>query len=96
MNKNELIEQLAAKIGMTKTAAAEVIDVVLDSISTTLEKGEEVRLVGFGSFRVSTRKASEGRNPRTGEVIQIDEAHNIKFRQGSELKERINASRKRA
>jgi DNA-binding protein HU-beta len=96
MNKNELIEQIAGKIGMTKTAAAEVLEVVLDSISTTLEKGEEVRLVGFGSFRVSTRKASEGRNPRTGEAIQIGEAHNIKFRQGTELRERINSSRKQA
>lgn len=96
MNKNELIDQVAGKTGMTKTATAEVVETILDSISTTLEKGEEVRLVGFGSFRVSTRKASEGRNPRTGEPIQIDEAYNIKFRQGTDLRERINASKKQA
>lgn len=93
MNKNDLIEQIAGKTGLTKAATSEAIEVLLETISTTLEKGEEVRLTGFGSFRLSERKGSEGRNPRTGEVIQIQPTKNIKFRVGSDLRERVNKRR---
>ena len=93
MNKNDLIEQLASRIGMTKTAATEVMETLLGTMATCLERGEEVRLVGFGTFVVSERKASEGRNPRTGETIQIAPSRNVKFRQGKELKERVNKKR---
>jgi len=93
MNKNDLIDQIAGKTGLTKAATSEAIEALLETISTTLEKGEEVRLTGFGSFRMTERKASEGRNPRTGEVIQIQPSKNIKFRVGTELKERVNKRR---
>lgn len=93
MNKNDLIEQIAGKTGLTKAATSEAVEALLETISTTLEKGEEVRLTGFGSFRMTERKASEGRNPRTGEVIQIQPSKNIKFRVGTELRERVNKRR---
>ena len=93
MNKNELIEQVAGKIGLTKSAVTDVVEAVLEAITGTLVGGEEVRLTGFGSFRISERKASEGRNPRTGETIKIEAAKNIKFRQGTDLKERVNSRR---
>ena len=93
MNKNDLIEHIAGKTGLTKAATSEAIEVLLETISTTLEKGEEVRLTGFGSFRLTERKGSEGRNPRTGEVIQIQPTKNIKFRIGSDLRERVNKRR---
>lgn len=93
MNKNDLIEQIAGKTGMTKSATSEAVEALLETISTTLENGEEVRLTGFGIFRMTERKASEGRNPRTGEVIQIQPSRNIKFRVGTELKERVNRKR---
>lgn len=93
MNKNDLIEQIAGKTGLTKSATSEAVEALLETISTTLEQGEEVRLTGFGSFRMTERKASEGRNPRTGEVIQIKPSKNIKFRVGTELKERVNKRR---
>jgi DNA-binding protein HU-beta len=93
MNKNELIEQVAGKTGLTKSAATEAVEAILDVISTTLIGGEDVRLTGFGTFRISERKASEGRNPRTGETIKIEAARAIKFRQGSELKDRVNSKK---
>lgn len=93
MNKNDLIEQIAGKTGLTKAATSEAVEALLETISTTLEHGEEVRLTGFGSFRMTERKGSEGRNPRTGEVIQIQPSKNIKFRVGTELKERVNKRR---
>jgi len=93
MNKNDLIEQIAGKTGLTKAATSEAVEALLETISITLEQGEEVRLTGFGSFRMTERKGSEGRNPRTGEVIQIQPSKNIKFRVGTELKERVNKRR---
>lgn len=71
MNKNELIDAVAAGAGISKTDAGSAIEATLDAISGTLGKGDEVRLVGFGTFSVSRRQASTGRNPRTGEAIQI-------------------------
>lgn len=91
MNKNELIEQVAGKTGLSRSAATEAVEAVIEAISSSLVGGEEVRLTGFGTFRISERKASEGRNPRTGETIKIEAAKAIKFRQGTELKERVNA-----
>lgn len=93
MNKQELIERVASKTGMTKSVAGEAVESMLACIAESLTSDEEVRLVGFGTFVVSERKASEGRNPRTGETIQIDASRSVKFRQGKELKERVNGRR---
>ncbi len=95
MNKNEFIAAVAdskalAKLDLSKTAVSTVIEAVLETIEGALKKGEEVRLVGFGNFYVSKRAAATGRNPRTGEEIQIEASKQPKFRAGKQLKESVN------
>ena len=90
MNKIELISAVAKKSGMSKTDATSAVDTVIDCITSTLKKGEEVRLVGFGSFSVSQRKASTGRNPRTGVEIPIPASKQPKFKAGKALKSAVN------
>ena len=80
MNKRELIEKVAAKAGMTKKQAGEAVEAVLEAIVEALKGGEEVRLVGFGAFRVVEMKAREGRNPQTGEKIKIPARKVVKFK----------------
>ena len=90
MNKNELIAEVADKCGMTKAQTAECIDCFISVVSKSMSKGEEVRLVGFGTFNVTQRAASEGRNPRTGERIQIPASKQPKFKAGKGLKDAVN------
>lgn len=90
MNKNELISYVADNAEMTKTDAAKAVDGVFDAITTALQKGTEVRLTGFGTFSVSQRKATTGRNPRTGETIQIAASNQPKFKAGKGLREAVN------
>ncbi|MFP6709093.1 MAG: HU family DNA-binding protein [Alphaproteobacteria bacterium] len=90
MNKNDLIAAVAASAGLSKTDATLAVEGVFDTISSTLSGGGDVRLVGFGTFSVSMRKASTGRNPRTGESIQIPETKQPKFKAGKGLKEAVN------
>jgi len=90
MNKNDLIASVADATGLTKADAAKAVDAVLDSITGALKKGKEVRLVGFGTFKVSKRAASEGRNPRTGETIKIPASKRPKFTAGKALKDAVN------
>ena len=90
MNKNELIASVAGSAGISKADATRAIDSVLDTISNTLAAGEEVRLIGFGTFGVANRAASVGRNPRTGEAIQIAAATRPKFKAGKALKDAVN------
>ena len=90
MNKNELIAQVADKTGLTKAAAGEAVDATFDAISSALKGGEEVRIIGFGNFAVTERAASEGRNPRTGETIQIPASKTPKFKAGKGLKDAVN------
>lgn len=90
MNKNELVAAVAGKSDMSKSAAAEAVDNVLDVITKALKKGDDVRLVGFGTFYVSKRAASKGRNPRTGEPITIKAAKVPKFKAGQGLKDAVN------
>ncbi len=89
MNKNELIDAIAAASGLSKAEAEKALEAVFNSISDALKKGLEVRLVGFGTFSVSKRAASEGRNPRTGEKIQIPASKLPKFRAGKGLKDAV-------
>lgn len=95
MNKNELIAEVADKCSITKAAAAECIDAFISCVSKSIAKGEEVRLVGFGTFCTVHRKATEGRNPRTGAVIKIPAANKPKFKAGKALSEMVNKSSKR-
>lgn len=89
MNKNELIAEVSEKAGLTKSAAAQAVDHVFGVIAGALEQGDEVRLVGFGTFTTVDRKATEGRNPRTGEPIQIAATRVPKFRAGKSLKDQV-------
>jgi len=90
MNKNELIGAVASTAGISKTQASDAVEAVFGSISKELSSGGEVRLVGFGTFMVANRKATTGRNPRTGEAIQIAASKQPKFRAGKSLKESVN------
>ncbi len=90
MNKNELIAHVAETASMTKSDAAKAVDSVLDVITSSLSDGEEVRLAGFGTFTVTKRKATTGRNPRTGAPIKIAATTLPKFRAGKGLREAVN------
>ena len=90
MNKMELVEHIAAKTQQTKTDAVAALDAMLEGITDALKKGDEVRLVGFGTFVVTKRKAGTGRNPRTGEEIKIPASKQPKFRAGKQLKDAVN------
>ena len=90
MNKQELIGQVADVSGLAKGDATKAVEAVFDVITTALKKGDEVRLVGFGTFSVSKRKASTGRNPRTGEAIKIPATKTVKFTAGKGFKDAVN------
>ena len=90
MNKNDLVAAVATAAGLTKADAAKAVDAVFDTIAGSLKKGGEVRLVGFGTFSVVSRKATTGRNPRTGETINIPASKQPKFKAGKGLKDAVN------
>ncbi len=90
MNKNELIGKVADDSGLSKSDATRAVESVFDTITTVLSKGDEVRLVGFGTFSVARRKASTGRNPRTGEPMNIPASTQPKFKAGKGLKDAVN------
>jgi DNA-binding protein HU-beta len=90
VNKNELVDSVAAATELTKADAAKAVDAVFDSITRSLKKGEEVRLVGFGTFVVKKRAASTGRDPRTGAEIKIAASMQPKFKAGKGLKDAVN------
>ena len=85
-----MIEQIAQSAEVSKSAAERAVDALVSAIKTSLKKGDMVTLVGFGTFYVGTRKARQGRNPRTGESISIAAAKIPKFRAGKALKDAIN------
>jgi DNA-binding protein HU-beta len=90
VNKQELIENIAASADITKAAAGRALDSVIDSITDSLKKGDSVVLVGFGTFSVRDRAERMGRNPQTGEEIQIKAAKVPAFKAGKALKNAIN------
>ena len=90
MNKNDLVAAVASSTGLSKADSAKAVDGVVASITSSLSGGTEVRLVGFGTFSVSHRKATMGRNPRTGERIQIAATNVPKFKSGKALKAAVN------
>jgi DNA-binding protein HU-beta len=91
MNKNELIAAVADKAGLTKEQAGGAVDAVVETISETLKDGGEVRLLGFGNFLVTHRKATTGRNPQTGAPLQIAATNIPKFKPGKGLKDKVNS-----
>lgn len=90
MNKNELIAAVTDKTNLAKGDATMAVEAVFDCITKALKDGDEVRVVGFGTFVVTTRKAGKGRNPQTGEEIDIPASKAPKFRAGKQLKEAVN------
>jgi DNA-binding protein HU-beta len=90
MNKADLVAKVAELSGLTKTDADKATDAVFAAITSTLKTGDDVRLVGFGSFSVSDRAAREGKNPRTGEKITIAASKAPKFTAGKGLKDAVN------
>ena len=89
MNKAELIEEVAGQTGLTKRTSGEAVDAVVSAISDCLAGGEKVTLVGFGTFQVTKRKARVGRNPQTGESINIPAKKVPKFVPGKNLKNKV-------
>ena len=90
MNKNDLVSAVASNTGMSKADSAKAVEGVFDAISGALSSGGDVRIVGFGTFSVANRKATTGRNPRTGQAIQIPASRQPKFKAGKGLKEAVN------
>lgn len=90
MTKNELIAAVAEQAALTKTSAATAVEATFDAITTTLKKGGEVKIMGFGNFRVVKREAREGRDPRTGAPVAIKAGRRPRFSAGKGLKEAIN------
>jgi len=90
MNKAELVEEVASKVGLTKKEAGNVIDAVTSAITDSLGRNEKVTLVGFGTFRVMERKERRGVNPQTKEAIQIPAKKVAKFKPGKSLREAVS------
>jgi DNA-binding protein HU-beta len=90
VNKNELISAVADKAGLTKSQASDSVDATIDLITATLKRGDEVRLLGFGTFAVVKRKATTARNPQTGATINVPASKAPKFKAGKALKEAVN------
>ena len=89
MNKNDLVNKVSDETGLSKTDSAKAVDSVFDVIMGELKNGGDIRLVGFGTFLVTKRKATTGRNPQTGAAINIPAANVPKFRPGKALKESL-------
>jgi DNA-binding protein HU-beta len=90
MNKSELIELIAIEADLSKAAAGRALDALIDGVKEQLRRGNDVALLGFGTFAASKRPARMGRNPRTGEPLKIKATKVVKFRSGAALKEAVN------
>jgi len=90
VNKSELVDAIASGADISKASAARALDAVIDTITETLRKGDQVTLVGFGTFSVKDRAARTGRNPQTGAAIQIPAARIPGFKAGKGLKDAVN------
>jgi len=91
MNKTELIEFISTKADLSKADAGRALDAFIDAVTTTLKDKDSMTLVGFGTFTVTERAARTGRNPRTGETIEIKEATVPRFRPGKALRDAVNS-----
>jgi DNA-binding protein HU-beta len=91
MTKADLVSAMASRAGISKAAAEKALKAFTDGVTSALKKGDKVSLVGFGSFEVSHRAARSGRNPRTGQVIDIKASKVPRFKAGRSLKEEVNS-----
>jgi DNA-binding protein HU-beta len=92
MNKQDLVDAIAAKTGASKAASADTLEALISTITTAVTKGDTVQLIGFGSFSTGARAARVGRNPATGAEIQIPAAKTVKFTAGKAFKDAVNGS----
>lgn len=90
MKKSEMIEVLSSKTGLSKADAEKMFNATFDLFKEELAKGNKVSVTGFGTFKISERAAREGRNPQTGETIQIAASKSVSFKAGTELKSKVN------
>ena len=90
MKKVELVEAVATNAGLTKADATRAIDATFAAITEALKKGDKITLIGFGTFGVSKREARTGRNPQTGEAVNIPARNAVTFKAGSQLKDSVN------
>ena len=90
MKKSEMIEALANETGLTKADAEKMFNATFNLVKEELAKGNKVSVAGFGTFKISERAAREGRNPQTGETIQIAASKSVSFKAGTELKSKVN------
>ena len=90
MNKSQLIEAVAAKNGMKKKDAEAAVNAVTETIAEAMKNGEKVQLVGFGTFEVKARGARTGRNPKTGETIEVPASKHLAFSASKALKDQLN------
>jgi DNA-binding protein HU-beta len=90
MNQGDLADAVAAATGAKKAEAARVVEAVLDAIRAGLERGEKVAISGFGGFEPARRGARQGRNPRTGEAVEVAASTTVRFKPGKGLKEALN------
>ena len=90
MNKSELIDAIAAKADLSKASAGKALDAFVEAVSDAMKQGDQVVIVGFGSFTVRQREARTGRNPRTGETINIAASNLPAFKPGKALKDAVN------
>ena len=91
MNKSQLIERIAREEGITIKNAANVVNIVFDSMADSLAKGDRVEIRGFGSFKVKSYNSYQGRNPKTGEIIKVREKKLPYFKVGKEMKDRVDS-----
>jgi DNA-binding protein HU-beta len=90
MNKGDLINKIATDAGVTKAQATDALNAVVDGITATLQAGDKVTLIGFGTFSISKREARSGRNPQTGKTITIAAKNVVRFKPGKELADKVN------
>lgn len=90
MNKQQLVDAVAARTSMTKKDSTAAVSAILEVITDTLASGEDVKITGFGGFEVKTREARTGRNPKTGEPVNIPASKYVSFSAGSVLKDQVN------
>ena len=90
MKKSEIVDAISEKAGLTKSDASKAYDALVEVFTEELKKGNKISIVGFGTFAVSERAAREGRNPRTGETVQIAARRAVTFKPGAALKEAVN------
>ena len=93
MNKSELIQSIAESADLSKAKAEHALNAFISTITDAMSKKDEVVLVGFGSFKVSERSARTGRNPQTGDVMQVPASKVVKFKVGKQLKDAVNGKK---